>query len=183
MPGRHGRGVPDDRYPRAAIDMEATAIATSIAGLRWRLRRQELLEHPTVLGALRRLQDQLEEQLGYGDENKGRHRSAASSPSSQINDMSGLDQKPNPRTATTPAEFVEALRKYKLWSGDPSWRKMARKANQLVVHSTMYTAMNSDTLPKFEVMKAIILGCGGGEEDLKEFATAWRRIGAPVKSP
>jgi hypothetical protein len=40
--------------------------------------------------------------------------------------------------------------------------------------------MNSGTLPKFDVMKAIIIGCGGGEDDLKAFATAWRRIGGLV---
>jgi hypothetical protein len=45
------------------------------------------------------------------------------------------------------------------------------------VHSTMHAAMNSDALPKFAVMKAIIIGCGGGEEDLKAFASAWRRVG------
>ena len=36
--------------------------------------------------------------------------------------------------------------------------------------------MNAQTLPKLDVVKAIINGCGGGEEDLRAFATAWRRI-------
>jgi hypothetical protein len=178
MPSRHGRGVPDDRDPQAAIDMDATRIATFIAGLRWRLRRQELLEHPTVLTALRGFQDQIEGQLAHSDQNQGRHRSAP--PSEQIKDVSGLDQKPDPLTAETPAEFIQVLWKYKFWSGDPSWRTMARKANQMVVHSTMYAAMNGDALPKFDVMKAIIIGCGGGEEDLKAFASAWRRIGSLI---
>lgn len=57
---------------------------------------------------------------------------------------------------------------------------MAAKANQLVVHSTMYNAMNGEALPKFDVMKAIIIGCGGDEDDLKAFASAWRRVGGLV---
>lgn len=179
MPGRHGRGAPDD--PRAAIDMEATDAATAIAGLCYRLRRQEILEHPKVLGALRRFQDQIEEQLAYAGQSLGRHRSTGSTAASQqINDVSGLDQKPDPLTATTSAELIQVLWKYKSWSGNPSWRVMAKNANQMVVHSTMYAAMNTDTLPKFEVMKAIIIGCGGGEEDLKAFASAWRRIGGLI---
>ena len=53
---------------------------------------------------------------------------------------------------------------------------MAKRAGQAVVHSTMYAAMNGDTLPKLDVVKAIIVGCGGGEDDLSSFASAWRRI-------
>jgi hypothetical protein len=182
MSGRHSRGgVPDDRDPQAAIDMDASAAAHMIAGIAWRLRRQEILEHPTVAGALRRLQDQIEEQLAFADQGLGRHRSTANAViSEQIDDVTGFDQKPNPLTANTSAEFVQVLWKYKYWSGNPSWRAMAKKANHAVVHSTIYTAMNSGTLPKFDVMKAIIIGCGGGEDDLKAFATSWRRIGGLV---
>ena len=32
------------------------------------------------------------------------------------------------------------------------------------------------TILIIEVVKAIILGCGGGEDDLSSFASAWRRI-------
>jgi hypothetical protein len=42
----------------------------------------------------------------------------------------------------------------------------------------MYTAMKGDVLPKLEVVKAIIIGCGGGEDDLRLFASAWRRLDA-----
>jgi len=55
---------------------------------------------------------------------------------------------------------------------------MAKRAGQAVVHSTMYAAMNGDAMPKLEVVKAIIVGCGGGEDDLSSFASAWRRIGS-----
>jgi len=181
MSGRHGHRQPDDRDPQMVINNEADSTVTAIAGLRWRLRRQELLEHPKVLSALRKFHAQIEDQLTAADQNPGRHRSSAGAAAGQqINDAFGFDQKPDPLTATTPAEFVQVLRKYKFWSGDPSWRAIADRANHIVVHSTLYTAMNSDSLPKFDVMKALIIGCGGDEEDLKAYASAWRRIGSLI---
>src|SRR5258708_16465719 len=48
MQGRHGRGSPDDRDPQAAIDDEAAATATVIAGLRPRLPPPEALSHPKL---------------------------------------------------------------------------------------------------------------------------------------
>lgn len=173
--GRRPRGGQDD--PQTATEALAIYTARIIAGLRWRLQHQEILEHPKVLGELRQLDQQVTEQLAAADRNPGRHRSTPGKASSeQISDSPEFDLKPDPDTATTSAEFIQALWQYKAWSGDPSWRKMAEQAGQAVVHSTMYAAMNGDALPKFEVLKAIIIGCGGGEDDLHAFACAWRRI-------
>ena len=158
---------------------EATAIYTAriIAGLRWRLQHQEILEHPKVLSELGQLDQQITEQLATADRSPGRHRSPTGQIVSQQNgDAPGFELKPNPATATTPAEFIDALWQYKAWWGNPSWRKMAEQAGQAVVHSTMYQAMKSDALPKWDVVKAIIMGCGGGEDDIRSFLSAWRRI-------
>jgi hypothetical protein len=87
-----------------------------------------------------------------------------------------FDFKPDPFAATTPVEFINVLRRYKIWSGDPSWRSMARLSGNVVVHTTMYAAMKSDSLPRLDIVRAIIIGCGGGEDDLKAFAVAWRRV-------
>lgn len=173
MAGPFGRGTRGSQDNPA----EAPAIYTAriVAGLRWRLQHQEILEHPEVLSELRKLYQQVAEQLETAGPNPGRHRSAAGN---EISDAPGFDLKPDPLAATTPAEFVQALWQYKAWFGDPSWRKMAEQAGQAVVHSTMYTAMNSDALPKLEVVKAIIIGCGGGEDDLRLFTSAWRRLDA-----
>jgi hypothetical protein len=180
MSGRHGRGTPDGQdCSQTAADVEASTTATVIAGLRWRLRRRETLEHPKVLSELQKLEDQIADQLAHPDQTPGRHRSTVGNAiSEQISDAAGFDLKPDPLQAATPAEFIEALRQYKFWSGDPSWRRMAKRAGQAVVHSTMYAAMNGDAMPKLEVVKAIIIGCGGGEDDLSSFASAWRRIGS-----
>lgn len=178
MNGRHGRSTPEGQDNQlAAIEREATATATVIAGLRWRLKRQETIEHPKVLTELRRLEEQVTAQLAHSDEAAGRHRAAGDQAiSPQIADAAGFDLKPNPLTATTSAEYIEALRQYRAWSGHPSWRTMAKRAGQAVVHSTMYAAMNGDTLPKLDVVRAIVIGCGGGEDDLSVFVTAWRRL-------
>lgn len=78
MPGKHGRGTQDDRDPQAAIDEEAIATVTAIAGLCRRLRRPEILRHPTVRNALLTFQEQVEELLADADQGTGRHRSKSS---------------------------------------------------------------------------------------------------------
>lgn len=182
MSGRHGRSTREDQAdpqdPQAAVEAEADRIATAIAGLLWRLlQNPEFLEHQKVLGELRKLEEGVAEYLAYSDGNQGRHRSAASGVINQdISDTAGHDLKPDPLTATTPAAFIEVLRQYRAWSGDPSWRQMADRAGQAVVFSTMYNAMNGEALPKLHVVKAIINGCGGGQDDLNSFIGAWRRI-------
>ncbi|HUA29968.1 MAG TPA: hypothetical protein VMC03_13885 [Streptosporangiaceae bacterium] len=141
-----------------------------------------MLEHPVVQDELRKLEEQVTTQLvDQAGRTPGRHRSASAAAagrrgSLQIGDASGFDLKPDPLAATTEAQFIKALWDYKAWSGDPSWRAMAARAGQRVVHSTMYGAMHGSVLPKLEVVKAIISGCGGGEEDLRAFATAWRQL-------
>jgi hypothetical protein len=176
--GQHGRGASDDQdHEVATVEAEATTTATVIAGLTWRLRRQENIKHPKILNELSKLIELLDVRLGQSEEGTGRHRLSANLPlSEQIGDAEGFDLRPDPLAATTPEEYIDALWQYKAWSGDPSWRAMAKRAGQAVVYSTMYAAMNNKALPKLDVVKAIITGCGGGEDDLSAFVTAWRRI-------
>lgn len=174
MSGRHGRDNRDGYDSHSAIEREATNTAHLITGLGWRLlQNQEVLEHPQVLSALRNLA----ELLPYTDESPGRHRCAADNGlDQQISDAFGDNLKPSPVAATTSTEFMDALRQYRAWSGDPSWRVIKKRSGHVFVHSTMWNAMNGDTLPKLEVVQAIVIGCGGGEEDLSSFVQAWRRI-------
>jgi hypothetical protein len=179
MTGRHGHTPPDSQDgPLAATEEEADRTVASISGLRWRLQRPEIRDHQKVRSALRKFEEQMAEHTVYADENQGRHRlTADGAVSQQVSDVSGPDGKPNPLlSATSPAAFIDALWRYRAWSGDPPWRKMADRANQAVVHSTMFNAMNGDTLPKLEVVKAIIIGCGGDIDDVSAFVNAWRRI-------
>lgn len=94
-----------------------------------------------------------------------------------IRDADGYSTKPDPLAARTAAELVAALREYREWAGRPSFRRMAARSRQKVAHSTICTALRrDDELPKFNVVLAIVAGCGGGDRDLRAFATAHRRI-------
>lgn len=161
---------------RTDLDIRADETARTIAGLRGRLWYQGLVQHPRVNQEMQALFDQWAVLQGRANSRRGRHRTAAEADGELVASPSRSELEPKPLAATTPAAFVEVLRQYRAWHGSPSWRNMAIRANQAVVFSTMHTAMNSDALPKFEVMKAIVIGCGGGEADLEKFTAAWRRI-------
>lgn len=93
-----------------------------------------------------------------------------------VRDAEGYDLKPNPLTARTPGELVDALREYRAWAGTPPLRKMATTAGDMVAYTTIWSALKGNELPKLHVVMAIIEGCGGSQEDLRAFATAHRRI-------
>lgn len=94
-----------------------------------------------------------------------------------IPDVPGHDQRPNPRKARTPAEFMEFLRQFRIWAGNPSFRAMARNCDHQMGYSTMCAVLRKNELPRrLEVVEAIITGCGGSDEDRQRFATAWRRL-------
>jgi hypothetical protein len=169
-PGR-GRNDPDP----SPDDAEAEATIIAIAGLRWRLRRRGALEHPDVLREFRRLEQDVLVQMEQAGENPGRHRSPARRTRGQAGD-SPLNLKPDPLRASTAAEFVKVLWQYRAWSGDATWRTIAARAGQARVHSTSWAAMHRDALPKLGVVAAVITGCGGTEDDLRAFTTAWHRV-------
>jgi hypothetical protein len=84
--------------------------------------------------------------------------------------------RPDPLAARTPSEFIEALRRYRVWAGEPSFHSMAARSGRSVSEATMHAALNRAVLPRLAIVDAIIAGCGGTDEDRKSFATAWRRI-------
>lgn len=92
-----------------------------------------------------------------------------------IPDPPGCDLCPDPLRATTAFELVGALRRYRIWAGEPSFREMAA-ANERVSASTLCSALGRDVLPSLDVVSAIVIGCGGSDQDLQRFAAAWRRI-------
>jgi hypothetical protein len=94
----------------------------------------------------------------------------------QSADASGLDLRPDLSLALTPSGLVTALRQYRIWAGEPSFRQMAHRSGRAVAPSTMCTALNAGTMPRLAVVLAIVAGCGGGEEDQRQFRTAWCRI-------
>lgn len=89
----------------------------------------------------------------------------------------GANLRPDPRSARTSAELMNELRAFRLWSGNPSYRDMARHSGQRASSSAMHAALVGDVLPaRLVVIDAVVEGCGGSDEDRARFATAWRRI-------
>lgn len=111
----------------------------------------------------------------------GRQNPAAGQPRRQaIKDRFGLDLRPDPGQVRTAAELLEALRECRLRAGDVPYRQMAEGCGQLVSASTLQRAlMPATALPPLEVVRAVILGCGGSDEDERRFATAWRQVSLP----
>lgn len=93
-----------------------------------------------------------------------------------IPDAPGSNWCPDPTDIKTPAEFMDALRKYRLWAGDPSLRRMQSQRGNRFAASTICTALKGSELPSQDMTDAIIVGCGGRQGDREVFATAWRRL-------
>jgi hypothetical protein len=93
-----------------------------------------------------------------------------------VRDAPGTDLRPDPRHARTAAELVAALRDFHQWAGEPSFRAMADQCGQRVSASTLHRALASSALPSFDTVLAVVIGCGGGEEDQRRFASAWRMV-------
>ena len=179
MSRRTPGGVSDpgnDRQP--GPDAEAAATTSALAGLLSQLRRQGTALHPLVRKQLRELGEELAELLDDPGREPGRHRSSAAGDhdSQPASDGSKPACKPDPATVRTAADLIAALSQYKNWSPKVSWRKMAARSRQKVVHSTMFTAMHGTALPKLEVVQAIVIGCGGSDDDVQAFTSAWHRV-------
>ena len=95
-------------------------------------------------------------------------------------DEPGCSLRPDPSRTRNAVEFIAALRQFRTWAGNPSYRDMARACNGRPAASTMCRVLRGRALPeRFEVIDAIITACGGEEEDRERFATAWRRLVLP----
>jgi hypothetical protein len=113
---------------------------------------------------------------------ESRARRERAGPGSPAHDVPGCDLRPDPSGARTSAELIEALRQFRTWAGNPSYRDMERACNGRPVASTMCRVLGRGQLPaRFEVIDAIITACGGEEEDRERFASAWRRLVMPGK--
>lgn len=70
------------------------------------------------------------------------------------------DTPPDPATARNPAEFVDRLRRLKVWAGDPSYEQLRRRCG--VPTSTLSDAVSArrTRLPSLPVVAAFLRGCG-----------------------
>jgi DNA-binding SARP family transcriptional activator len=101
----------------------------------------------------------------------------AAAPVAAIPDAPGYDYLlPEPLTAKTAADFVNALKDLRGWAGNPSFREMARRCGHAAGFSTICTALGKDELPSWDMVRAIVAACGGSEDQERAFASAWRKL-------
>jgi hypothetical protein len=97
-----------------------------------------------------------------------------------VPDTPGLDLCPDPGTAQTPAEYMDAFRTYRLWAGNMSYRALEsvirNQRGQHFSSSTLHAALTSNDLPALALVQAVITALGGGDAHQQMFASAWRRL-------
>lgn len=104
-------------------------------------------------------------------------------PVTPARDVEGSDMRPDPGSARTPVEYIQALRLFHIWAGRPSYRTMERASGGSPVASTFCKLLRRDDLPpRFEAIDAFLRACGAREDDLMRFSTAWRRLSMPVRA-
>lgn len=103
-------------------------------------------------------------------------RQLPAGPYRAVSDADGYALCPDPLAARSAAELMATLRRYRIWAGEPSYRQMARSQAGKPGASTLNAALRSDELPSLSLVLAVVNGCGGSAEDLRRFATAWRRL-------
>jgi hypothetical protein len=88
--------------------------------------------------------------------------------------------RPDPATVVTAAEFVDALRRLKRWSG-MGYRQLAKRAavaGRALPRSTLTVALNRGTLPREDLVVAFVRTCGCDEEEVARWVSARRRVAA-----
>lgn len=107
---------------------------------------------------------------------KGRRRPDAV-PAWEFPDTGPHDLRLNPGKAQTWAEFAQALRDLRDWHGNRSLRVIADACGNHISASTAGNILRGDVLPdRLDFVNALVIGCGGSEQDRAEFAGAWRRL-------
>ncbi|TQS23093.1 RICIN domain-containing protein [Microbispora sp. KK1-11] len=88
------------------------------------------------------------------------------------------DSRPQPRTATTPAEFAALMRRLRAWSGC-SYRQLERRAEavgDILPRATLADALNRRDLPREDLLAAFVRACGADDDTVAEWVDARRRL-------
>lgn len=97
-------------------------------------------------------------------------------PFGPMEDLEGYKLKPNPLAARTAVEFIDLMKQYRLWAGEPSFREIVKRSRSAVAASTLCEALKSNQLPPLKLVKAFVWACSGSAEDLRVWETAWRQL-------
>lgn len=163
---------PDDQTARAELRRADAVLADTHATLaRAQVEHHRMME--AVLDERRRAERIMREEQRRAAAPAASRRAAREA----VQDAAGFDLRPDPLQVGTPGELVKALGTFRIWAGEPPYREIARRAGNRVAASTIHTALKThDELPSLRVVLAVVIGCGGSEEDQRRFATAWRLL-------
>ncbi|MCW6007339.1 hypothetical protein K1W54_22750 [Micromonospora sp. CPCC 205371] len=87
---------------------------------------------------------------------------------------------PDPRSATSAAEFVAQMRALRQWSG-LTMRQVAKKAEDagdVLPHSTLAAALGRASLPKEELVAAFVRACGGDQDTVDRWVAIRKKLAA-----
>jgi hypothetical protein len=105
-------------------------------------------------------------------------------PGPVVEDSPGCNLRPDPMVeATDAASLIRALNDFRAWAGDVSYRDMERGCKRLRSSSALQRVLTGTKMPTQAEVKAVILGCGGTEEDVSRYVSAWRHIRSPDRVP
>ncbi|MFG3705917.1 tetratricopeptide repeat protein [Micromonospora sp. NPDC047670] len=94
--------------------------------------------------------------------------------------MTAADFGVNPTTATSPEQYVILLRRIRDQSG-LAYREIARRAQRngdVLPASTLATMLGRPTLPRRDLVSALLRACGVPDERAAEWLTVWGRLAA-----
>lgn len=99
--------------------------------------------------------------------------------------MADVSGRPDPSEAATPAEFVEAMRRLKRWTGFGfrQLEKRAAEGGHVLPRSTLTVALTRDTVPREDLVAAFANACGCDEDQTAQWVAARRRVASASDMP
>lgn len=91
-------------------------------------------------------------------------------------DPPGMDLRPDPDAIVTPADLSGALRAYRVWAGNVSYRNLAKRSGHRYAWGTFRNVLHRKTQPRLEMVREFLDACGCEEDYRERFEAAWRRI-------
>ena len=103
----------------------------------------------------------------------------------EVTPASEVERAPDPYDATSPVEFVAAMRALKEWSG-LTYRQLQRRAaavDHVLPHSTIGAVLSRNTLPREELVTGFVRACGQDEATAAAWLAVRKRIAAGIAAP
>ncbi|MFE7268402.1 hypothetical protein ACFU9B_41555 [Streptomyces sp. NPDC057592] len=102
-----------------------------------------------------------------------------------LRDAEADDGLPELPDVTDAAQFVEAMRRLRLWA-DLSYRQLERRADvagDVLPRTTLSGALSRSELPREQLLVAFVRACGGDEDMVGAWVKARRRLAAKPENP